>query len=192
MVRRSTWIVFGVFLLVATVAIFLVRSPSSPIADANSTPAPTAAPVLIQESLAQNEIAAIKWVGSDKVTITLLHEDDGSWSNPAVTQTIDPGIVEQLLSELNAMRILTALPAEYSLSDLGLETPAQSIVITMSDGSAFTLGIGSLTPIGNGNYVKYDSEPPVVVSKFAIDAVISIIEQTNAIPTPVFEATPLP
>lgn len=191
MVRRSTWLMFGVFLLVTAVAIFLVRSPSSTLTSTSQTPSPTEVPRLIVD-LVQDQVVSLSLTRADNDTITLVRGADGAWTNPALGLSVDPAITEQLFSELLATRVLTQLSADYSLGALQLTNPEQSLTLTTADGTENRLDIGALTPIGNGYYVKYGANLPVVVSKYALEAVYGLFDQANTPSAPTYESTQTP
>ena len=105
--------------------------------------------------------------------------------------------MEQLLSELLATRILLVMPIDYSLDSLSLTAPRQTVTITQANGKTMQVLIGGLTPTGNGYYVKVDDQAPVVVSKYALDAVdelfAGVIAATSTPEQPGLpESTPTP
>jgi len=196
MIRKSTWIVFGIFIVVSMAALFLVKSPSSPLATTGQTPSPTAAPQLIEGSTAEeiNEIV-LEQAGSE--TIRLARQSGNDWINESTQAVVEAGKVEQILSELLATRILLVMPIDYSLDSLSLTAPRQTLTITQANGKTMQVLIGGLTPTGNGYYVRVDDQAPVVVSKYALDAVVELFANAiAATPTPdlpvVPESTPTP
>lgn len=196
MIRRSTWIVFGIFILVSMTAIFLVKSPSSPLTTAGQTPSPTTAPRLIEESTV-DEVSGIIFEQAGSETIRLIKQTDSKWINESTQAVVEAGIVEQIISELLATRILLVMPVDYSLDSLSLSAPGQTITITQANGKTMQVLFGGLTPTGNGYYVRLDDQAPVVVSKYALDAVIELFAGVNAAtPTPEMpllpESTPTP
>ena len=182
MIRRSTWIVFMAFIVISVAAIFLLKSPASPLQPAGQTPSPTAAPRLIEDTTAE-DVVGIELVQVGTETIRLMKQADGRWINETTQALVDKGTIEQILSEVLATRVLLVMPADYSLTSLSLTTPGQTITVTRSDGRSLKLIVGGLTPTGNGYYVRVDEKTPVVVSKYALDAVTQLFGQVNA-PTP--------
>lgn len=190
MIRRTTWIVFGIFILVTAMAIFLVRSPSSPISLAAVTPSPTATPVLF-EGWESSLVTSLELVDTSAGATRLVRQADGTWKNESLSAGVDAGLVEQLLSELLATRILTQLPADYALESLALDEPDRIITLERADGKIARLAIGGLTPTGNGYYVRLDGNPPSAVSKYAVDAVIEQFQKANSpTATPTIGLTP--
>ncbi|GAP06680.1 hypothetical protein ATHL_01536 [Anaerolinea thermolimosa] len=193
MIRRSTWIVFIVFLLVAAVGMFLMKSPSSPLAAISAqTPTPTATPRLI-EGVTSSQVSEIELLQADSAPEKLVRQADNGWINQKDGNTVDSGTVEQLLSELLATRVLTTLPADYALDALQLEKPQKTILLTLQDGTKIQLAIGGLTPTGNGYYVRVGQNSPSVVSKYAIDSTLTQFDEARKpTPTPTLADTPAP
>lgn len=193
MIRRSTWIVFTIFLFVSAVGLYLLKAPSSPLAAISAqTPTPTATPRLI-EGVTSSQVSEIELLQADSAPEKLVRQADNAWINQKGGNTVDAGIVEQLLSELLATRVLTTLPADYALDALQLEKPQKSILLTLQDGTKIQLSIGGLTPTGNGYYVRVGQNSPAVVSKYAIDSALTQFDEAqNPTPTPTMASTPTP
>jgi hypothetical protein len=190
MIRRSTWVVFAIFLVVALAAIFLLRSPTSPLtANPAETPSVTPAPMVI-DGWDANDVVGVELVQADGSGVKLDRAADGTWSDSEKQTPVQPGQVEQLLSELLAIRVLTVMPTDYALDALALTSPSQKIIISRQEGSQFEFSIGNLTPTGNGYYVRTDNNSAVVVSNFALDAVTQLFVEIQATPTPLVTTTP--
>ncbi len=186
MIRRSTWIVFGIFLIVAIVVILLTKTPNAPLAG-SQTPEPTVVPRMIQDWNLE-EITRATLIRAIGGTTDLVKQSDGKWMNQGVG-IVPAGRVEELLSELLATRILAELPADYSLESLYLVNPGQTILLESSSGKKLEIRVGGITPTGNGYYVRVQDNPPVVVSRYAIEAVFQGFDV--ALPdTPTTEITP--
>jgi hypothetical protein len=171
-------------------AIFLVKSPSSPLTGTGHTPSPTAAPRLIEETSA-DEISGIIFEQAGSETIRLMKQTDGNWINESTQAVVEAGKVEQILSELLATRILLVMPVDYSLDSLSLTAPGQTITITQANGEKMLVLFGGVTPTGNGYYARLDDQAPVVVSKYALDAVVELFAGVNAAtPTPELPVLP--
>lgn len=168
MIRRSTWVVFGIFVLVAVLVFFLTKTPNAPFSG-SQTPEPTAVPRMI-EGWTSEEITKATLIRAIGGTTELIRQGDGQWLNQGVGN-VSAGKVEQLLSELLATRILAELPADYSLESLYLVNPGQMIILEAETGKKLEIRVGGLTPTGNGYYVKVQDHAPIVVSRYAIEAV---------------------
>lgn len=186
MIRRSTWIVFGVFLLVAVLVFFLTKTPNAPFAG-SQTPAPTASPHMI-EGWTSEEVSKAVLKRAIGGTTELIKQGNGQWENKGAG-IVSAGAVEQLLSELFATRVLAELPADYSLESLYLVNPGQIIILESTTGKKLEIRVGGLTPTGNGYYVRVQDNSPIVVSRYAIEAIFQGFD--SALPdTPTPETTP--
>ncbi|MBI4927744.1 MAG: DUF4340 domain-containing protein [Anaerolineae bacterium] len=183
MIRRSTWITFGIFILVVLMAIFLTRSPSSPLGkEQTTTPAATSTPPLFGE-VTSASVTAVRLERLEGLTSDLVKQSDGSWVLQPGNVPVTAGQMEQLLSELFATRILTTLDENYDLSTLGLANPTFRLTIQLN-GEDRILSIGALTPTGNGYYVKFLEGPSMVVSKYAVEAAVAQMDLLLPTPTP--------
>lgn len=185
MIKRSTIVVVVLF-AVALIALLLIQRNPEVLQTATPTPAATAMARLLPDWSEQDvqEIILNQATGGE---IALAKAADGAWSNP-VTGLVEPGKVEQLLSELLATRVLVELPADYDLESLQLANPAQSILLRAADGRQTTLLVGGMTPTQSGYYVRIDDGAPVAVSKYAVEAVLELFTQT----LPTAEVSPTP
>ena len=178
--------------MVSMAAIFLVKSPSSPLAESGQTPNPTDAPRLI-EGPTTDEINGLVFEQAGSETLRLAKQSESDWVNKSNQAVVEAGKVEQILSELLATRILLVMPIDYSLDSLSLTAPRQTVTITQANGKTMQVLIGGLTPTGNGYYVRVDDQAPVVVSKYALDAVVELFANAlAATPTPELPVLPEP
>jgi hypothetical protein len=198
MIRRSTWVVFGVFVVVAAVAIWLLKSPTSPMPSGAQTPSPTNTPKLIN-GWDTETVVSLELDRPTAEAVRLVVGQDKSWINETKPGSIAPGKVDQLLAELFAAETLAKLPADYSLDSLGLVNTGTVILLKSADGKTMQVTVGIVTPTGSGYYVQLDENAPVVVGKPDLDAVIQLFDEAiPETPTPAVgqlplgEATPTP
>jgi hypothetical protein len=180
MVKRSTLVM--VVLFVAALAIlFLVRRDPSIMQTATPTPVSTPMSKMLPDWNAADIVSAKLERAVGGVT-ELTRNSEGSWTNKAFGP-LEPGKVEQLLAELLATNILVVLPADYSLEDLKLTTPAQTITLQDASGRETRIMIGGTTPSQSGYYLRVDGAPPIAVSKYAVEAVLKLFDEALPAPT---------
>jgi hypothetical protein len=98
---------------------------------------------------------------------------------------VPQGKVEQLISEILAMRTLAQMQDGLNLKDLLLEAPTRVITLQTANGKTATIQIGGLTPTQSGYYVKVDQNAPVIVGKDALETVLKLLDESKpATPTP--------
>jgi len=181
MIRRSTIVVVALFAIALLALLLILRNPDA-IQTSTPTPMATAMAKLLPDWQNQEVIEAVlqRSIGGETV---LVRNSDGSWMNTAAG-IVAPGKVEQLLSEILATNILIEIPAELSLEDLNLSTPGQSITLKTAEGKQTTILVGGMTPTQSGYYVKVDNQAPVAVSKYAVEAVLTLFDEALPAPTP--------
>jgi hypothetical protein len=129
-------------------------------------------------------VATLALENSDGTGQQLTRNSDGSWTDESKQGPVEVGKVEQIISELLALRVMTVMPADYSLDALELTNPAKRIVISSQEGKKVDFIIGKLTPTGNGYYVRIDNLSPIVVSNYAVDGVTQLFADIQATATP--------
>lgn len=190
MIRKSTWVVVGIFIVLGLAAIFLRWSPSSPLTQPTPTPASTSTPFALQgiTSIDVNAITLDRVEGP----VALVRNADLTWTRNG-EQIVEAGKVEELLANVLTMRVLAELASDYQLDTLALNPPAQVITLETATGTT-QIAIGNGTPTGSGTYLQIDNKPAIVVSKYAIEAILLAFDNAApSTPTPqVGEVTPSP
>jgi len=190
MIRKSTWVVFGIFIVLGLAAVFLRWSPSSPLIQPTATPASTALPFALQgiTSIDVNSISLESAEGS----VVLVRNADITWTRNGEV-IVEAGKVEELLANVLTMRVMTELAPDYPLDTLALNPPAKSITLETNAGTT-RIAIGAGTPTGSSTYLQIDDKPVIVVSNYAIEAILLAFDNAApSTPTPqVGEVTPVP
>jgi hypothetical protein len=199
MIRKGTWIVLIIFIVLLGGAIYLNRTPGGlTFTQPTETISPTAIPRLLADWQA-DEIVFIELKGQRQSsadpdqsgatgTVTLTKEEDGSWTiGPDNNEEARLGTVENLRSQFATVRILSALDTSLPLDSAGLVEPQTVITLHSSNNRQVEIRIGGNTPTNSGYYVQVDSNPPVVVSTASVDAILSLFD-----PAQLYEPTPTP
>lgn len=100
--------------------------------------------------------------GADKSVTVVKHNDQ--WTvdpsgDPANRSSFNSLIAR--MSQLKVSRI--ADPSGGDLSQYGLDSPRDTAIATLDDGSSYTLDIGAKSPVQTGTYVKKGDDPAVYV-----------------------------
>lgn len=199
MIRKGTWIVLVFFIVLLGAAIFLNRTPGGlTFAQPTETISPTAIPRLLAdwqadeivyiEMKGQTQSSADSAVSGAAGTVSLTKEEDGNWTiGPNNNEEARLGTVENLLSQLTTVRILSALDTSLPLDTAGLVEPRTVITLRSSNNRQTEIRVGGTTPTNSGYYVQLDSNAPVVVSTSSMDAILSLFD-----PAQLSEPTPMP
>lgn len=185
MIRRSTWIVLAVFVVLIAGLLILQRTRGNvTFIEEAVTPSPTSAPLLLQGWQA-DDINYVEWRGEGQ-RLTLTQNADGSWLlGPDQNAPVDPNQVNSLRTTLAALRPLSSLGAENPLEALGLSAPVNIISLRSSTGQQAQINLGGATPTGSGFYAQINGGEPVVLSKTEVEAMLDQLQ-------PGYWATPVP
>ena len=181
--KKPTWIALGAFALVLIAFLVFQNNESAPVFQ----PVPTEEPSL--RELNDQDIAEIDYTDTAGVTIVLEKVEALSWTSPTDPEAqITAGNIEQLLSYFSGLNILSTLPPDTALKDLGLDEPQFTITFVMEDESTYRLEVGDPTPMSDGFYTWIDENEIVVLPVANMEYIPTIMYMITTPPT----ATPDP
>jgi hypothetical protein len=190
MVRRSTWILLLVFVILVAFAWLFQRYQTNKSSNV-ATATPTTVPVNLY-NLANTQVNEINIsdAAGNKIGLYL---DLGTTKWAITGEPVDKADSFQIAStssqlfSLQAQETLTQTPP---LETIGLVVPTDTITMTTSDGMQLITFVGSQTPIGSGYYVRVDSGPIVIVNKVIMDDILGLLKNPPLLPTATPEVTP--
>jgi hypothetical protein len=187
MIRRTTWVLLAVFVVLLGVMIYLQRNPLSSSNNEEETPTP---PVTLI-SLSQEEIDGLQIKNQHGELIAFVKNADGTWglADPPA-ELGDDSVVQSMLSRLEDLTALSTLNGQVQDETLGLDPPQFEVTASTRAGNEQTLYIGIQTPTGSGYYLRVDDGPVYVVSKFAVDTLLTPLTDPTSIATATPENTP--
>lgn len=189
MIRRSTWIVLLVFLVVLAGFLYLQRSSQDEEIDIP----PTSSSQKLFE-LAESDLASVTIQSSDGNTVVLNRSDEGEWVyTQAPSGETDIAAIQSALGQFLNAQIVSSPGSLPGLEALNLENALFKILLIGQDGNQIVINVGKETPTSSGYYVLVsDQRQVVVVNKFGIDALLNLLENPPLKPTPTseFELTP--
>jgi hypothetical protein len=182
MIRRSTWIVLGIFILLL-LGIFIWPKISK-----NTEPVEPTSTVIVQWPVFDLEGRDVIGIAiSDHTGESISFERENPTADWVVlgqpTELVDSGIFENTVRNLAYLMIDTQFQIEPPLTAMGLDSPSYSILLTLDNAEKVSLFIGNLVPTGGGYYVKVDNNPAVVVSQTDIDFITSSLKNPPLLPT---------
>jgi hypothetical protein len=173
MIRRTTWIILGVFIVLVGLAWYLQRN--KPAAAVQATPTPGRQYLFdIQES----NIKKLEIANNLGQRVVLGRDASGVWSleEPKADAT-DVGQAESAVTQLVTLSVVNLLAATPQPDASGLSGPTDVITLTMSNGPLQIAYIGKTTPIQNGYYAQLGKDGPVmVVNTNNVDALLHILD----------------
>jgi hypothetical protein len=162
MVKKSTWIIIIIFLVLVVAMLLIEKYPVGPfLGDPTSTPQP-----VIIESIDFSQVTKIH-ISGDTGTVEL-EKSDGSWFvigesfAEASTEKVD-----ELIYILEKLDSKASLDPSTPLDTLGLVNPNQVISLETGSGSIYSISIGAETPTGSGYYAQLNAGTPQIISTYA-------------------------
>lgn len=201
--KRTTWIILGVFILVlAGFLLFQNNEKNKETTDEDT--GPTSTPVPSLRSFDDQDLVSISYEEAGELYIKLEKVDTLEWTVTTHPEgQVTAGNIEELLSYLSNLELVSVLSSSPSLSDIGLDEPEKALQLEYEDGTSYTISIGTETALADGYYATVDDYDAVVVLPVSsIDQVIALMDDTTLPPTPTptlssekteeSEATPIP
>jgi hypothetical protein len=182
MIRRSTWIILLVFLVWLGGAWYFQKYQAEKAAAVT----PTVARKLLFEGVDQEQISGIEITSALGQTFAVAKDQDGNWViegfTAADTNTYQ---IEDMLSQLSNLTILSELDPSLALESVGLKVPIYTLKLTLQDGQQRIVQLGNVTPTGSGYYAKKENSTVAVVTKYVVDNLINYLDNPPL-------ATPVP
>lgn len=192
MIKRSTWIIFGVFLALVALAIFLNSRPEFGGGEAT----PTADLSLLTEvqpifNLEEEKIIDVTITDSVGEEIGFSWNTEIGWTMIVsdTEQAVDAAVLENSISRLRSLTSDAELEESTDLGAVGLENPSYQITVGTDQGDTYQIDIGSTTITGGGYYVTVNDGRPQIVDKLTIDTFTGFLLDPPYQPTPTPEAT---
>jgi hypothetical protein len=179
MIRRTTWILVAVFVvLIGLVLILQRREVSEP-----SEPSPTPVRALLE--ISEDDITKLWIEDSEGNSVELNQDKSGMWVliKPPVGAT-DTSMVGSAVSQLITSKVLTTIDPALEMEVIGLAEPDYMISIETNSGQRIEIIVGKVTATDSGYYVRVNDDAVTVVSKFGIEAITNLIENPPVLITP--------
>ena len=178
MIRRSTWIILGIFILLITATLVWQRYEK----EAEAKVTPTTEQDLLLNLNSKVTGLRIEGVGSQIVEVVRDEQDSWKLIIPEGQET-DSDSVEAVVSQLSSLRILSAFEQGLDLGGTGLVVPSYKITIRTDNGQQINVNVGKATATGSGYYVHLGEEGVYVVSKYSLDSILNLLENPPIKPT---------
>jgi hypothetical protein len=162
-------------------------------ANANATATTTAGqqPQIFQFD--DSKVNAFELHQADK-SVRVEKQPDG-WFVAGTTDPANRVSFNSLITRMSTLKATQAVAdPSTDLSQFGLDTPKESAVARLDDGTSFELDLGTKTPVQTGTYAKKSDAPDiyVIADQFSTDLERLVADPKEPpTPTPV-PATPIP
>lgn len=177
MIRKSTWILFALFLVILAFGIYLSKS------DGILNKEKTATPVTVEKALPEismDKATGISYTKLKMNLISLSKNNNGVWTLSSDPQkTINQARLSEIFSNLNSLEVMTKMNSSSKVEELGLLPPAQEINILGSEGTQIQVKIGNLTPTESGYYLQVENGVPIIVGKGGLETIVGLLTPEN-------------
>ncbi len=171
MIKRSTWILVAVFVVVLALALYYPRSPW-----AQSEEEPTATPQShLLTDWTSERVHGIEFTFGKGEPYRLEFAADKRWHAVKNDDPISQAKVEELLTSLMGLKVLRTLDPDTSLVATALDPGHYRITLNDAAGEKITLVIGQTTPTNSGYYIQVDNGAPMIVTKYVIDSLLEAL-----------------
>ncbi len=209
MIRRSTWILVGVFLALVGLTWWARENQSR--AEATATSEPTATPmprllpdlepeavvrIVLEAQDADRRVVLVRVEATPTPAPTPAAETSAAaepqWevAEPADATPPEAWRVNSALEGMVYARILATLPPDTDPATVGLAQPEKRIVLETRDGQHIVLWVGASTPLQNGYYLRVgDNAQLVAVGQYAVGSLLDLLDE---IAPPTTTPTPSP
>jgi len=194
MIRRSTWIVLAVFIILISGVIILQRVERNRVDEVIDIPVlDTPKPVksLIEFPKGESILGLIIRDAEKNVVDIQRHNESADWILVFPEGDADIERVNQIISQISSIQINSTLETDLELNVVGLDNPTYTMRLTLSSGKKLTAYIGDETIAGNSYYVRLAGGGPKVVSKYPVDQIINLLTMPPIMPTPISSAEPI-
>lgn len=189
MIRRTTWIILAIFVILLGVVWAFPRIKGKLSASSQATATPEAKFLV---NLDEKNIKSLHAEDSAGKIVTLGRDANGVWTlvEPA-GKPIDLAAAESGVTQLLSLPIALTLEPAFDPASIGLNPAADTITLVLVDGKEMVIKVGNLTPIKNGYYTQLDDGPVTVVNNYSLDAFLNMLNHPPVLetPTPTVSAT---
>ena len=187
MIRRSTWIVLIVLVVLVGLVIYLQNKPQTD--NAQTLVATEGYRIL---DLDVNNIVGLRVIGSDGKIFYATRQAPEEWTlvQPGISGELDGVKLESYLNQLLSLQPLSRVESGISPQAIGLLNPEYTIRITLNDGQERLLEVGKETPTKSGVYMKVENTDVVAVPMYSIQSILDLLQELPLVPTPTPEFTP--
>ena len=170
MIRRNTWILIVLFVVLVGAAFYLQNQKAKQAASAT----PTSSSAFVFNTAIDGNPTDIKIESSIGGTVEVARDSSGSWIvKSPVAMGADQAGAEAAATQIGALKIL----GDFQLGPdvVGLDKPSYTITVVFSSGKTHTLLVGSVNPIQTGYYTQLDGGKTQVVDKPGLDSLLGIV-----------------
>lgn len=186
MIRRTTWIMLLIFVVVLAGALVWNRQTKA----ADTTEATPVPETLWSFDEAQIEGLRVEDLKGDNA-VEVHRDPTVGWKlTRPVEEPADAGRVEQAVTWLRSPVVSRVLKGEQDLGPFGLADPSTRVTLLMTDGATESFDVGAPTGIAGKTYIRASGGEDIqVISGYSLEDVTGLLDDPPVIPpTPTLES----
>jgi hypothetical protein len=190
MVRRSTWIILAVFLVLLGSLLVFQKIKESETLDDQANPLADLGPLQPVETVF--EVPSGEWIlgleiwDRDENKLEIIREnDDQEWKLISLEGEADQELINKVILQLESLSVDRGLDAGIDLEIIGIKDPAYTIQLLISNGGYFTIYVGNVTITKSTYYAQLKGSSPILVSKYSLDTVLNLLKTPPVLLVPI-------
>jgi hypothetical protein len=189
MIRRSTWVILFVFILLLGTLLIYQRVNENKAVDETSeilSDLGTLEPVKLLFPVPEGDvILGLHLEDTDGNVMDIQRQDESQeWRLDNPIGEADQEAINRVINQLISMSIDSTLEVGTDNHVIGLDAPAYTLRLLVSNGGSFILYVGDVTITNSSYYVQMAGNPPIVVNKYSLDSAINLLTTPPILDTP--------
>ena len=186
MIRRTTWVLLIVLVVLIGAAWYILGTKPAPVTTtATITPTPSK---LLGSSVTSNTIKGLEYKNKSGMVVSIQRQINTWLVTEPANSTLTQGNITEIITQLLDLNIQMTLDTPPLSDAIGLTSPAFTMTITTD--TDYVITIGDVTPTGTGYYIQVNQDKPVIVNKPGIDRINELFTSAQNTPTPIISTTP--
>ncbi|NMC14508.1 MAG: hypothetical protein GYA34_16680 [Chloroflexi bacterium] len=192
MIRRSTWLVLAIFVVLLAVVLLLPK-----IKGIGTEATPSITPALESPfTFSVSDVVEFDVLSSDGVSVKVKRGEDNKWKLVEPQEEIsESNNVEGVVSGVININLLSKISPPPPADVSGIASPQYFVTMINASGKEEKFSIGNLTPTSSGYYIETSDKQVYVADKYKIEQVIDLVKnppiKETPTPTPEISETPL-
>jgi hypothetical protein len=182
MIKKNTWIVFILMIVVVAGFIALEKTNSMNFMTAKSSPTNTPLPSLV--TLSVDSIEKIEFTAKGATAIELTKAQDGTWQTDNRSKTIAANDLQTFVNAFNTAQTNSVISLDLDETATGLKDPEYKFVFNYSNGSQQIVKFGDKNPTQVGYYARVDMGQILIVNQDSVENIVNSFNSAYSTPTP--------
>jgi hypothetical protein len=187
MIKKNTWIVFILMIVVVAGFITLEKTNSMNFMTAKSSPTNTPLPSLV--TLSMDSLEKVEFTAKGAAAVDLTKAQDGTWQSDNGIKTITANDLQTFVNAFNTAQTNSVISLDLDETATGLKDPQYKFVFYFSNGSQQIVKFGDKNPTQVGYYARLDVGQILIVNQDSVENIVNAFNTAYFTPTPTASST---